>query len=91
MRRPVLMPTIESGFYIDLSARAIDAAETGNPEKVCLDKGYRILCISDNFVIIRSGSWSAMTYTKCSEYKSDTPTPRRLNLVSVSSIVLLEK
>ena len=32
--------------------------------------------------ILRSGSWPAMTYTKCSEFTSETPTPRSLNLVS---------
>ena len=41
--------------------------------------------LSDNFNI-RSGSWPAMTYTKCSEYTSDTPTPRRLNLVSAIKV-----
>ena len=36
--------------------------------------------------IIRSGSWPAMAYTKCSEYTSDTPTPRSLNLVSAIKV-----
>ena len=53
---------------------------------MCLDKDYELCFLSDNFVILRSGSWPAMTYTKCSEYTSDTPTPRRLNLVSAIKV-----
>ena len=29
-----------------------------------------------------------MNYTKCSEFTSDTPTPRSLNLVSAIEVVL---
>ena len=74
-------PGIEAAFYMDVSARSIDAVES-------MKKYFfrsRVYVITIVFTL-RSGSWPSMTYTKCSEFTSKKPTLRSLNLVSAIKV-----
>ena len=80
-----MKPMLSSGGQYDSLMTSYGVAvKPGIEAAFYVDLGARAIAAVED--MMADGSWPEMTYTKCKDYTSETPTPRSLDLVSAIKV-----